>query len=279
MSEKKVAIKLSTLEGIGDAVREKEGSTEPIPVNALADRIGALQIGGGENKFLQLADRTITEVTAEDLSGITQIGTSAFDYCTSLTSAIIPNNITSIGNRAFYYCASLKTLEIGEGVTQIGSEMCNYCSSLTSIIIPGGVTNIGDSVFNSCRSLKSVVIGEGVKTIGFYMFQNCYELTSVTLPNTITSIQNYAFAYCTQLRELTIPSSIKNIGGNALNCGNGGIYKATFTFLGTTPPSLNSSAFNKSYLNKIIVPKGCGDAYKTATNWANFADYIEEATE
>ena len=46
----------------------------------------------------------------------------------------------------------------------------------------------------------------------------------------------------------------------------------------TTPPEISSNTFTSSKLNKIIVPVGCGEAYKSATNWSNFADYIEETT-
>ena len=35
---------------------------------------------------------------------VTSIGRSAFQYCTGLTSVVIPNSITSIGNYAFYVC-------------------------------------------------------------------------------------------------------------------------------------------------------------------------------
>lgn len=49
--------------------------------------------------------------------------------------------------------------------------------------------------------------------------------------------------------------------------------------LSTTPPTIQSDTFYANYLNKIIVPKGTGDAYKSATNWSAYADYIEEATE
>ena len=43
----KYAINDTTLTAIGDAIREKEGSIEPIPVAAFAERIAAIS-GGGE---------------------------------------------------------------------------------------------------------------------------------------------------------------------------------------------------------------------------------------
>lgn len=43
----KYAINDTTLIAIGDAIREKEGSTDAIPVADFADRIAAIQTGGG----------------------------------------------------------------------------------------------------------------------------------------------------------------------------------------------------------------------------------------
>ena len=44
----KVFIEEDTLTAIGDAIREKEGSSELVPVNDMAERIKAIQSGGGE---------------------------------------------------------------------------------------------------------------------------------------------------------------------------------------------------------------------------------------
>ena len=74
---------------------------------------------------------------------VTSIGDDAFDYCSGLTSVIIPNSVTSIGEGAFY-----------------------YCSGLTSIAIPDSVTSIGDSAFGDCSGLTTISIGRSVASIG-----------------------------------------------------------------------------------------------------------------
>lgn len=263
----KGAIKKSTAQAICDAVKVKEGTTEGVPFKDVAERILAIQKAkpeqektveiiengtteifpdegytlskvtanvnvkaSGENKLPQLADKTITEVTAKDLEGVTQIGNYSFYYCVRLTIATIPNSVTSIGEYAFY-----------------------ECNNLTSVTIPDSVTKIGNCAFQYCRSLKSVTIGNGLTTIKYSMFQGCTELTSITIPNTVTGIE-----------------------GSALQIGSA-TNKATITFLGITPPTITTSTFRTNYLKKIIVPAGCGEAYKNATNWAAYADYIEEA--
>lgn len=172
--------------------------------------VGTMEAGGGgsSNKLAKVVDGTITELTAEDLAGATQIRPYGFRECRSLTSVTIPNSITSIGNSAFY-----------------------NCSSLTSVTISDGVTSISESAFQSCSSLTSITIG-----------------------GSVTSIGNYA---------LLIGSSTN---------------KAVITMKPTTPPQIASYSFNKSNLEKIIVPKGRGSTYKAATNWSALADYIQEAT-
>lgn len=41
---------------------------------------------------------------------MTSIGSYAFNSCTSITSATIPNSVTSIGERAFLHCTSLTSV-------------------------------------------------------------------------------------------------------------------------------------------------------------------------
>jgi hypothetical protein len=42
-------------------------------------------------------------------AGVTSIGTSAFSWCSRLTSVSIPTSVTSIGNNAFYRCDKLSS--------------------------------------------------------------------------------------------------------------------------------------------------------------------------
>lgn len=147
------------------------------------------------------------------------------------------------------------TVEDFEGTTEVREGLFDGCLTLVSVVMSDSITKIDTDGFNNCPSLEYIKLSENLETIGMY-----------------------AFWFCDKLTNLVIPKSVKNIYGWALRNGEA-TNKVTFTFLGTTPPSIATSTFDSSKLNKIIVPKGCGDTYKTATNWANFADYIEEAAE
>ena len=52
-------------------------------------------------------------------NSVTNIGTSAFYKCSSLTSITIPSGVTSIGNYTFFCCSSLKSITIPEKVTSM----------------------------------------------------------------------------------------------------------------------------------------------------------------
>lgn len=59
--------------------------------------------------------------------GLTKIGVSAFQNCTSLTSVKIGKGVTLIGDCAFYDCTDLKNITIPDSVTSIGSNTFIGC--------------------------------------------------------------------------------------------------------------------------------------------------------
>ena len=234
--------------------------------------------GSASSKLASVVDGTVTEITAEDLAGVTSIRDYAFYACTNLKSIKIPDGITKINNNAFNNCGSLTAISIPDGVSVIGSNAFRYCSKLSNINIPSSVKSLGDYTFYSCVSLTSITIPDSVTSIGNYAFSGCSSLPSIEIPDSVTTILSSAFYRCLSLTSITIPQGVTSIGNSALQIGSEE-NKATIAFLGTIPPTISTSTFKATQLNKIIVPAGCADAYKSATNWSNFADYIEEATE
>ena len=107
------------------------------------------------------------------------------------------------------------------------------------------------------------------------VFGNCSKLSSIKLPNDLIEIGSNVFYNCTSLTNITIPSKVTNIGSSVFQSGSYN-NKTTIIFEGTTPPSISTSTFNKNFLNRILVPKGYAETYKTATNWAYVASYIYE---
>ena len=137
---------------------------------------------------------------------VTAISSSAFKYCTSLTSIEIPASVISIGEHAFYGCTGLTSIAIPSNVTYIAFYAFYGCTGLTSIAIPASVTSIGERAFSGCSRLISVTFGENSKltSIGYYSFFGCKGLTSITIPASVTSISERAFEYCTGLTSVTL---------------------------------------------------------------------------
>lgn len=211
-------------------------------------------------------------------STVTSIGDYSFNGCKAFISIEIPNTITSIGHNAFSYCTNLTNIKIGNGVAFMGDNVFNSCSALVSVTFEENsqLTSINYNAFWGCSELTEITIPDSVTKIGNYGFYGCSKLVSLIIPNNVTTISGHAFSNCSKLINLTIGSGVTKIDGSALFIGSTS-NKATITFLGTTPPSIQASTFNKSFINKIIVPKGYGETYKSATNWSAFADYIFES--
>lgn len=95
--------------------------------------------GGSSDLAQKIVDKTVTEISAEDLEGVTSIGSYAFYGCTSLTSITIPENVTSIGNYAFGYCSALMTITMQSSTPPTLSSTAFYSTSaLAQIIVPMG---------------------------------------------------------------------------------------------------------------------------------------------
>ena len=156
--------------------------------------------------------------------------------------------------------ATIDHLVFEEGRTTIDTSYCFselnkstdtnvYCK----ITLPTTLKTIGRTTFYNSR-IDSINFPEGLTTIGQEVFKNTYfKNTVIELPSTITSIDRGAF-----------------------DCNT----KATYIVKATTPPTIGSDTFNTSRINKIYVPKSENqtilNAYKTATNWSKFANYIYE---
>jgi hypothetical protein len=188
-------------------------------------------------------------------NNVSNISSYAFYNCYSLTSIVIPANVSSIGDSAFYNCYSLTSIVIPANVSSIGDSAFYRCYSLTSIVIPANVSSIGNSAFSTCYSLTSIVIPANVSSIGRSTFYRCYSLTSIVIPESVSSIGDFAFNTCYSILK--------------------------YVFNRTTPPSLATiDAFSSiNSITKIYVPDASVTAYKNASNWLTYANYIYPISE
>lgn len=220
------------------------------------------------------------EVTVLDMSrctGITEIPESAFKE-TALEIVTLPESITTIGNEAFYNCRSLTSIQLPASLRVIGDFTFIYCDSLRSVTLPDGLERIGRSLFAFCYSLTSVTLGEGITTAGMEMFLGCSSLTTVVLPESFSIVSFRFFSTCTSLTSITLPANITEIGKIAFeDC----TALSSVTLKGTTPPTIDKTAFDGANANYIIiVPKGCKQTYLDSDKgWDIYASHIKEASE
>ena len=122
----------------------------------------------------------------------TTIGQYAFYNCDFIEIISLPNGVTSIGNSAFQNCTSLKKLTINMDGT-IGSNAFSGCTGLVNITISGTVSTIGEYAFADCNSIDIIAIPQGITSIGYNAFYNCSELTNLYFGGTKSEWNNIQF--------------------------------------------------------------------------------------
>lgn len=147
----------------------------------------------------------------------------------TMTSAVIGDCVDTIGYYGMQGLTALTSVTIPDTVTTIGERAFDSDKSLTHIDLPSGITSISDSSFRHMQSLTAFTIPTGITAIPNMCFNDCTSLSSITIPSNITVLSASSFSYCTALKEVH--------------------------FLGTTPPTIASNAFNGSTnIEKIYIP-------------------------
>jgi hypothetical protein len=118
----------------------------------IADYDGSSEPTSGKSLFAQLVNRSITEVTTDDLKGITDIGSYAFYSCSNLMSITIPDHVRHAYSNAFADCYKLTSISIPNSMTEIAYSMFSNCVKLTNITIGNGVSIIYNNAFAACSS-------------------------------------------------------------------------------------------------------------------------------
>ena len=271
MAETIYTIKSSTLEAIGDAIREKTGTTDKITPEDMATAVSEIQSGGGDDRFLNFIEGNLTELTYDD---ITTIGAQAFYGNQTITKVDLPNlidvgsecfataKIASLiapkleqvnGKSVFYNCNSLTHVELPNLImsdvsSQRGFRLFGYCANLTTISLPK-LKKTPEYCFASCSKLISVNL-PSVEEICVGSFSSCSSLVSIRLPKATKMIYKTSLEpvfSCSTLEDLYIPMVDQLYANCCKNC-----YKLTHLDL-FVAKRFGSKAFGNNYSFKALI--------------------------
>ena len=218
---------------------------------------------------------------------ITTIGNDAFDTQHSLTEFTFCSSVESIGAEAFSNCYGLENITLPNNLEQIKKYAFENCEKLSRINIPAKVNSIGEGAFRACTSLTKFTV---VSTNQYYIADNGVlynkpktellffpaadenKRTSYTVPYGVITIGEFAFYRAAKLQSIELPPTVKELAYNALSSPN----LTSITCPCKVPPTASLAFGDTPTSTTIIVPTGATAAYKAASGWSKFTNYVEK---
>lgn len=150
-----------TLSISGNNQRMADYSSGTAPWYGYREQIKYVQIENGVINIGSYAFKDCYNIESVSFGTIDTIGNNAFDSCTKLKHAILPDSCTWIWGYAFQNCTSLQ------------SAYVNACNSYPNAL-PNGM-------FDGCTSLAVLELGSSITVLNEYSLQNCSSLTALII--------------------------------------------------------------------------------------------------
>lgn len=222
----KVLVTDSYLTAIGDAIREKSGSSIQYTPAEMADAIMSIPTGSGtgaEDAFITGAytgiytNNRVSKVgstlfasqpyiTRVELPEVTQIVDNAFSK-SSITEIYLPK-VNKLGKSTFLGCSNLTTVEMPVLTNSVGNATFENCTALKSISLPM-LTKITQEMFYGCTALVNVDLPMATGSIPYWAFRGCTSLKTINLPSiteaNASTADGYQFCDCTKLISVNLP--------------------------------------------------------------------------
>lgn len=243
-------------------IRKYKGDAVHLDLNSLGFEIESIRAGAFTNNLAAQEDKLILKSLT--IGKVASIHNFAITNIESLI-AIIMTDTQSVPTLAGSMSISLGVALKIYVPTNLYMEYRTKWTSFRNIVYDSSIIN---------QRLAIAVVPEN--TIN-YVVQYFGDDTTLIIPNfidtaPITTILGHAFRYNTSIEHLVIGANITTIGFAAIS--NTRI--KTIEFLNSTPPQIEGGFLNMNVgLQKIYVPAGSFDAYKTALPSA-FTGVIEE---
>ena len=206
---------------------------------------------------------------------ITSINQYVCYNCRALKAFIIPNGITVINQYALYYCPSIKYHVLPMSITTINQWSLYYRPSSDKIIVPDNINTIYERGFSSHTSVIKLVLPNKSISYGNAVYYGALILSEeIIVSNFLTIIPLYHFSSYYACPKFTFLGDITTVSAYAFyRCYN--CKEFDFTNCSTVPILDHINAFDSIQKTCIIkVPAALETAWKAATNWSTYADYI-----
>ena len=192
-------------------------------------------------------------------SGLHIIPYETFRSCEQLRRVGIPSTVDSIGPGAFLYCSSLTSARLPEGIKTLNGTFSG-CTSLSEVNIPSTVTVLESSTFSDCK-FTHIDIPEGVTYIGRFCFRNV-PLTEVKLPSTLRQMADYVFNGG-KYERMVVPKGVISIGDRAFYSDSLKVLDlpSTLISVGATMLGDNSRFHPDSVIIRAMVPPYCSGQF------------------
>ena len=219
---------------------------------------------------------------------VVEIGKEAFERCTTLTKAVIPEGVKALGSYVFHGCSELQAVQLPASLERMDSLVFWDCAKLAEIRIPARVTADASTGnwFLGCSRLKKITtadgaklqvrdgvlftltgclvaypmgltarsytVPEGTQKIGFKAFEGC-SLEEIILPSSVTFINNCAFKNCTALKTMRLPEGLTEVRDSLFD----GCRSLTSVNIPEKVERINAWAFdNCKALSTLTIPAG-----------------------
>jgi hypothetical protein len=214
--------------------------------------------------------KTITDTSGAAEPNAQQVFFGTFNGVTDSVETAASGELTIEGDYYAFGCAFFVS-------TSKGAKQLSRC--VISIIDFGNTNIIPDNAFGAflqgaCEKIETVHISDNITKIGDQAFIMCIALNDVKIGKNVTEIGDRAFFLGITDGAQPALTSVKMLSS---------IPPKLIPMISTEDGSINyynfgNKSINTFVLKEIIVPKGCGNAYKTEEGWTYYADLIVEAT-
>ena len=227
------------------------------------------------------SNRNMTTVTFGEGTTVKTLASACFEYCSSLTSIVIPASVEVIDDSCFKQCTALAsvTFAAGSQLKAIDEEAFNG-TSLTEFTFPDTVTSVGENLFLGCTALKKITLGRGMtSTIGTNMnglgetfFSGCTSIEEFAVANNHPTLavengvlydirKSILLAYPVGKTDtsFTIPATVRTIGDYAFYG-----YRGSAITLPEGLTTIGTGAFQSSLITSVKIPASVTEIGKYA---------------